>query len=634
MFELNHHNFQNDFMPHGQYYYWDQGILIPVVIGDLLTFLSYMVIPVLIWRFVNARDDLRFSLIFKAFAAFIFVCGVGHLIDVVNVWEPYYRLSAISKMLTGLVSVVTVYLLYKLFPRALKIPSISKVDQVNEELTIKMAELAELNGLYNEMMKAVRLGHWHLNISTNDLFWSPVVYQIHELDTSEPVTVETAVGFYHPDHISVISQFVQKATEEGEPFDVELKIITAKGNELWVRAIGKAEFENGKAVRLKGLFQDIDELKRKEENLALSESALKEAEEIARLGNWRWNEDTEVRYWSDGRFKILGYEPGEVEPSLEMALKAVHKRDLTRVEQIINDAIQQQKGYETNYRIISKAGDEKVVKEKGVFVKTLEHGKGHFAGVVMDITEEYLREQMLQDSMKSLERSNRELQNFAYVASHDLQEPLRVITSYLQLIEMSYSELLDEEGKQYIDSIVKASMRMKNLINDLLILSRLETTNWEAVPVNLNSVMQAVKEILSVSIAESGAEIKYDRLPYILGDEGRMVRLFQNLISNGIKFRKKDVKPRIEIEWTENENQYQFKVKDNGIGIREEFFERIFVIFQRLHTREEYDGTGIGLAICKKIVERYNSTIRVESEFGVGSSFIFELNKGQDEGEV
>jgi len=629
MLELLRHVFENDFMPHGHCYFWEKDILIPIVIGDLLTFLSYMAIPILLWKFVKNREDLRFGVVFKAFAAFIFFCGIGHLIDVVNIWEPYYRVSAIAKMCTGLVSLGTIIMLFKLYPKALKLPSVARLDSLNEELKRKNRELTELNEMYDDTMKAVRLGYWHLEIETNELHWSDVVYDIHEMERGCNVDVASALNFYHPDHREVISELVTNAIQNSEPFDVQLKIITASQNELWVRAIGKAELKNGKPVKLKGLFQDIDDLKRKEEQLTQNESALKEAEDLAQLGNWRWSFDRQERYWSDGRFKILGYEPGEIEPSLQVALDSVHPEDRERVEGTIKKAIEKDEDYELSYRIINQSNEVRIVKDKGVFVN-LPHTKGqYYAGIVMDITDESLKEQKLQESLKALERSNRELQDFAYVASHDLQEPLRVITSYLQLIEMSYGHLLDDEGKLFIESIIKASARMKTLINDLLVLSRLETKQRDAVPVDLNKVINVVKEDLSLKIIDSNAEIKHPELPVVYGDEGRMRRLFQNFIGNSIKFRRPDVDPKIEIEWSDVGEKYQFKIKDNGIGIKEECFERIFTIFQRLHTREEYEGTGIGLAICKKIVDKHDSTIRVESEYGKGSSFIFELNKSK-----
>lgn len=489
--------------------------------------------------------------------------------------------------------------------------------------------LENLNDLYNDTMQAVRLGYWQLDIVNNKLFWSPVVYEIHEVDPSEEVDVEKAIKFYHRDFQDLISEALNKAINDGEPWDLELKIVTKTGVPLWVRAIGKAEFENGKAVRLRGLFQDIDWLKTREQELLESQSALKEAEDMAQLGNWKWYVESDKHFWSEGRFKVLGYDADEVAPSFEAAMELVHVEDRSWVEEKVRTAIVNKESYEITYRIITSKGELKVLVDKGDFVESLTYKASYYFGIVRDITKDHLREQKLQESLKSLERSNRELKDFAYVASHDLQEPLRGITSYLQLLEMGYANLFDDEAKMYMDSIINASTRMKKLINDLLTISRLDTANRQAEQVDLNEVLSIVKANLEMSINESGAEISYAELPVVTGDESRMVRLFQNLIGNAIKFRRAGVVPKVEIEWEQVGQKVGFKVSDNGIGIKPDYFDRIFTIFQRLHTREEYEGTGVGLAICKKIVESHGSRIKVESEVGKGSSFLFELDKGK-----
>ncbi|MEC7754855.1 PAS domain-containing protein [Roseivirga sp. UBA1976] len=625
MLELFRHVFDSNFMPHGHCYFWEKEILIPIVIGDGLTFISYMLIPVVLWRYVKARNDLKFSFVFKAFAAFIFFCGIGHLVDIVNIWEPYYRVSAITKMCTGLVSLGTIVLLFKFFPKALKIGLPGQVEQINKELKRQNHELEELNDFYNDTMKTVRLGYWHLDLRNNELFWSPVVYEIHEMEPGTPISVESAISYYHPDHIHLITGVVQEAIESGKPFDLDLKLITAKKNVIWVRAIGKTVYEKGKAIRLKGLFQDINESKLREQRLLESESALNEAETIAKVGSWRWYVDKDEHYWSDERFRILGYHPNEIEPSLKASFQLIHSDDRESVQQMVEQAIAERAPYEIRYRIKTKDGQHKVLIDKGVPSEDKYSDETLYLGVVRDITEEHTRERELQESLQALERSNRELQDFAYVASHDLQEPLRVITSYLQLLEIGHAEKLDDEARHFIQSIIKASARMKNLINDLLTISKLDTSPKEIEPVDLNEVLKIVCDNLEFSINESDAQIVYDNLPTVEGDRSRLEQLFQNLMSNAIKFRRHDVQPRVEITATEKGQKFRIAVSDNGIGIESKYTERIFTIFQRLHSRDEYDGTGIGLAICKKIVESHGSTFTVESEVGKGTSFIFDL---------
>ena len=228
--------------------------------------------------------------------------------------------------------------------------------------------------------------------------------------------------------------------------------------------------------------------------------------------------------------------------------------------------------------------------------------------------------------MNSLKNSNLELQEFAYIISHDLQEPLRAIISFSQLIEENYGELLDSEGKEFFSYILEGGKRMKDLISELLNYSRLSTRQKPLKSNNFNDLLNNALFNLKESIKESGAIITHDELPTLIAEKTQIVQLFQNLISNAIKFRSGNI-PKIHIGVKENLNEWLFSVEDNGIGIDPEHFERIFKIFQRLHTRNEYPGTGVGLAICKKIVERHSGKIWLKSEIGKGSTFYFTIPK-------
>lgn len=225
---------------------------------------------------------------------------------------------------------------------------------------------------------------------------------------------------------------------------------------------------------------------------------------------------------------------------------------------------------------------------------------------------------------KALEARNEELEQFAYVASHDLQEPLRIVISYVQLLAKQYEGQLDEDADIFIHYATDAALRMKNLIADLLSYSRLDSRGKPFSATDLNEVLADVLADLSLTIAENEAVITHDPLPTVLADPMQMRQMLLNLISNGIKFRG-EVPPRIHIGATRQQEQWLFSVQDNGIGIEEQYTERIFAIFQRLHTMEEYPGTGIGLAICKKIAARHNGGIWVESTYGQGTTFFFTL---------
>ncbi len=240
----------------------------------------------------------------------------------------------------------------------------------------------------------------------------------------------------------------------------------------------------------------------------------------------------------------------------------------------------------------------------------------------IDITERKKAEEKLQRTLTDLTRSNEDLQQFAYVASHDLQEPLRNVASCLQMLEKDYKSKIDATADQYIHYAVDSSVRMKDLILGLLAYSRVSTKGKLPQLTDCEQVLDSTLKNLHSTIAETGAVITHDPLPKISGDDAQLLQVFQNLIGNAIKFRS-DRRPQIHISAIKNEKEWIFSIKDNGIGIESQHFDRIFVIFQRLHKRSEYQGTGMGLAIVKKIVERHGGRVWVESEPGVGTTFYF-----------
>jgi PAS domain S-box-containing protein len=296
--------------------------------------------------------------------------------------------------------------------------------------------------------------------------------------------------------------------------------------------------------------------------------------------------------------------------------KDVVKLNLKKSRQGINDS------YEL--KLIKKDGSSLWIH---ISYKAFFNKDGKFVGslsMLTDITECKTAEENLKLKLEELAISNAELEQFAYVSSHDLQEPLRMITSYLQLLQRKYQGNLDDKVDKYIHFAVDGASRMQNLINDLLELSRVSTRSREPESTNCKFILNQVLSNLKLMIRDNKATISHDTLPEVIADSTQLGQVFQNLILNGIKFRHEET-PKIHISAVKKETEWIFSVQDNGIGIDPRYSEKIFEIFKRLHTREAYSGTGIGLAICKRIVEGHGGRIWVESELGKGSTFYFTL---------
>jgi signal transduction histidine kinase/CheY-like chemotaxis protein len=252
-------------------------------------------------------------------------------------------------------------------------------------------------------------------------------------------------------------------------------------------------------------------------------------------------------------------------------------------------------------------------------------GRPKFCYVTEDVTDRKKREALLRRSNDELRRANSDLEQFAYSASHDLQEPLRQVAIYSQLLAREYSEKLGEDATQYLNYCIEGAQRMERLVSDLLAYSQATKGTGSPIQfVDMNEALEAAEKNLTATMRETGAEITAEHLPMVYGDRVPLMHVFQNLISNALKYRSA-APPRVKV-WAEPDAGYwRFAVQDNGIGIAKQFHEQIFGIFKRLHDRRDYPGTGIGLAICQKVIERYGGKIWVESELGKGTTFFFTL---------
>ncbi len=384
--------------------------------------------------------------------------------------------------------------------------------------------------------------------------------------------------------------------------------------------------------------KDIEAVKRFNDNLLVANESSRLAEEIGSFGKWEWDIENNKYTYSNNIYKLLGHEPQSFEPSLDNFLKHVHPDDIQYVKTILDKMMDTKLFYPFKYRII-RANDgqirhffanNRLIKDKS--------NKEFLLGTTTDITDEVLANKAIEERNRELELNNNELQAFNYVASHDLQEPLRKIQTFISRLADSEMDNLSESGQTFLKRIQAASLRMRLLIDDLLQFSRTTRTEKISETVDLNELLENSKLELNQNIEDKNAEIRNDILPILNVIPFQIQQLFTNLINNSLKYSKENIPPQIDITVSktnaekeellpENSNKTFHKIvfKDNGIGFEQEYAEKIFILFHRLHNREEYDGTGIGLAICKKIVENHKGYIFAQSEKGKGATFIIYL---------
>ena len=387
------------------------------------------------------------------------------------------------------------------------------------------------------------------------------------------------------------------------------------------------------------MFVDITQRKKLEEKLKESYNDLelkiqKRTKEIEYQANLLENvndaiiatdNEFNITSWNNAAEKIYGWKSEEVLGKDSTPILQIEFYD-SNSEEMIQSIVKKGsfKGETIHHK---KDGTPIFIDSTVVEMKDSNDNVRGWVAVNRDISRRKKYEKELEKIIEELKRSNEELEHFAYVASHDLQEPLRTIASFTQLLEYRYKNKLDSDADEFMDYIVEAAKRMKDQIEGLLEYSRVATKGEDFKLVDLNEILDITLQNLYTLIKESKAKIIFDNLPSVWGDEGQLERVFQNIISNAIKFRKLEEPLIINVVYniSEDNKEYVFSIKDNGIGIEEEYLDRIFTIFQRLHTRDVYDGTGIGLSIVKRIAERHGGRIWVESSFGKGSTFYFTL---------
>lgn len=425
----------------------------------------------------------------------------------------------------------------------------------------------------------------------------------------------------HPSDVEMMISAYQEMLISGK-VEVEARGVRKNGSFFYkqltmVKACDAQGIFNGHHCFMK----DITERKLTETALLESEFKYRQIVELAEEGIWVIDSNALTTYVNHAMARMLGYS------ELEMFGRSIFDFMDEQLKPQALDNFQRRKqgiGEQHEFKFKSKDGKDIWTDMSTSPVMDSQGNLLSCCALVYNITARKEAEQQMLQLTEDLKRSNEELEQFAYVASHDLQEPLRAITSYTQLLAQRYQGNLDDRADKYINYIVDGATRMQQLINDLLAYSRLGTRGQEFEPADCKAAVQQSLCNLQIAIAEKKAVITCDTMPTVMADEFQLVQLFQNLIANSIKFCRQDI-PLIHIAACRQESEWVLSVRDNGIGIDPEYADRIFIIFQRLHSRRQYSGTGIGLAMCKRIVERHGGRIWVESQEGKGATFYFTI---------
>lgn len=424
-------------------------------------------------------------------------------------------------------------------------------------------------------------------------------------------------------HLKALERFATSGEAQVTGHPVELHGRRKEGGEFPAElSLSSWEAEGTRFFSV--ILRDLTGRKRVEEELKTLTDRFLLATGAAQIGVWDFDPVNNLLIWDDQMFRVYGTSREQFSGAFEAWAATVHPDDIAAEAAKVQQALRGEIGFDTDFRVIWPDKSIHYIKAMATVQRDASGQAVKMIGCNWDISRERSAAEELRLTVDELARSNAELEQFAYVASHDLQEPLRAVAGCVELLQKDYHGKFDAGADELLRHAVDGAMRMQTMIRDLLAYSRVGTRAQPFVEVDGEAALNLALANLSTAVHESGAVITHDPLPSLMADPTQLAQLLQNLIGNGIKFRG-GRPPEIHVGAQRQEDSWLFSVRDNGIGIEPQYLDRIFVIFQRLHTRTEYPGTGIGLAICKRIVERHGGKISVESEPGKGTTFFFSI---------
>lgn len=637
------------------------------------------------------------------------------------------------------------------------VKDITRGKKRERDLAIETSKLQEALDVLKEIQEVSKVGEWVLDLITLEINWSDVVYNIHEVEIGTPLKVEDGINFYREDFRGVIQSVIDDAIENNKSWDVECVLVTAKGSEIWVRAIGYPVFDGEKLTSLRGLFMDIDENKRKSLSLDEANEKLQLSVEAGQIAIWIWNIKTNELEWNDKAYEVFGVEKN-VEPTFENFSQMIHPADLEYVTGATTATIETGKSFDIVFRFNRPDGTEVILSGRGdviydskgmpdqmiginldvtermrlqenikmkesqlrTFVEQapaavamldremkyitmsnqwfeqynlekkniigISHyeifpeiqempewleqhqkvlngeelsnpkdkivrldgtvqwiswklipwydGPGEIGGIIMftaDITSEVSYTEKLEKEVskrtKELASVNEELESFSYSVSHDLRAPLRSINGFSDMLIEDYKDKIDENGVRLLNVVKNSAVKMGRLIDDILQFSRLGKKSIQFGLVNMDLIFSSVISDLCLEYTDKEIDIQVGELHDANGDTSLMKQVIVNLMSNAFKYSTNEDKISVIVE-SEIQGEYiKYSIKDSGVGFEMKYHDKLFGVFQRLHTDSEFEGTGVGLAIVRRIVSKHGGSVWAESKIGEGSIFYFTVPK-------
>ena len=475
--------------------------------------------------------------------------------------------------------------------------------------------------------KIAKIGSWKVDLIKQQVTWSRMTKEIHEVSQDYVPDLEQGINFYKEGvHREMIIKAVTNCIEKGDPFDEELIIVTAKGNDKWVRAIGEAEVSNGKIIGFQGVFQDIDEIKKERIQGQILDDRMRVAVESANIGIWDWNIVKDELIWDDNMFSIFGIDRGDFEGAYDAWESAVHPQDKEQAAYEVGLALEGKKDFDTEFRITKGDGSNAYIQGRAQVFRDSQGKPLRMVGTNTEITKIKRKDERLRRLLQLTEKQNQKLVNFAHIVSHNL----RSNSSNISMISgMLLAGAGTDKTKTFLEMIQQSSEKLEETLNQLNEIVRIQSTDKnDLIQLEVAPLLKNVQEGINALLEQSKAKVtvKVDPSVTVYGIKAYLSSVFQNLLTNCIKYRDPKRALKIEIAAQELENQTIITFKDNGVGIDlERHRKSLFGMYKTFHGNS--DAKGIGLFISKNQMEAMNGSIEVQSTEGKGTTFSLYFKK-------